>query len=219
MKKFCYDYPRPAVATDIAIFTVMEGALAILLIKRKIEPFAGSWALPGGFIREDEDLDACARRELQEETGVEIGLLHHFGNFSAPGRDPRGRVISVAYLALTPGRDHVIKAATDAADAQWFRTEELPDLAFDHASIAQAAITALRRGVENFDPAVMPYLLALLPRRFPLARLQLAYEAILGRAVDKRNFRRMVLDTRALAETGEFEHGSHRPAQLYEPVA
>jgi 8-oxo-dGTP diphosphatase len=188
------------------------------LIERKADPFAGRWALPGGFLREGEDLDACARRELQEETGAQVALLHHFGNFSAPDRDPRGRVISVAYLALTPQTEHVLRAATDAADARWFMTEQLPELAFDHASIVQTAIITLRKGVESLDPAILPYLLALLPPRFTLARLQLAYEAIVGRAADKRNFRRMVLDTGALEETGEYERGSHRPAQLFERV-
>lgn len=215
----CYDHPRPAVATDIAVFTLRERALSVLLIRRKLEPFAGEWALPGGFLQESEDLDACARRELEEETGVRLALLHHVGNFSAPDRDPRGRVISVAYFALTPSAELEPKAATDASDAEWFALAEVPDLAFDHDVIIAYAIAAVRSRVERLDADILPYLFALLPPRFTLTALQVAYEAILNEPVDKRNFRKRVLDTATVRETGEFEGGSHRPAQLFEAKA
>jgi 8-oxo-dGTP diphosphatase len=216
MKKFTYKYPHPAVATDVVVFALMENSLAILLVERKLEPFAGRWALPGGFLKEDETLDECAKRELHEETGVEIRLLQPIGNFSDPDRDPRERVISVAYYALTPIQDHRVKAATDAADAQWFTLENLPELAFDHADIVQVARERLRLEVGRLDPAVMRYLFALLPQRFTLSSLQSTYEAILGTEVDKRNFRKMIEATNAMRATGQLEYGGGRPAQIYE---
>ncbi len=215
MATFTYDYPHPAVATDIAVFSLQEGRLVVLLIRRKISPYEGDWALPGGFLKEDEDIDDCARRELQEETGVRSALLHHFGNFSAPNRDPRGRVISIAYVALTPTMDHRIEAASDAADAQWHRLDDLPRLAFDHAAILADARAWLADVTGRLDSKFLAYLFALVPSRFTLTQLQEAYEAVVGESTDKRNFRRSVLDTGQLMETGEFERGSHRPAQLF----
>jgi 8-oxo-dGTP diphosphatase len=208
---FTYPYPHPAVATDIAIFTLRGADLCLLLIKRGTDPFAGRWALPGGFLNRTEDLDGCARRELREETGVDTALLLHFANFSAPDRDPRERVISVAYLALLPFDEITLKADTDAADAQWFAIGNLPDLAFDHDLIARTAISALRSRLSDLS-----LLLALLPGQFTLSALQSAYEAAAGGPIEKRNFRKLVLASGLIRETDEFSRGSHRPARLFE---
>lgn len=210
---FTYEYPHPAVATDIAVFTLRRGALNVLLIERGAEPFRGAWALPGGFLQPDEELDDCARRELQEETSVEAELLIHFGNFSAPGRDPRERVISVAYLALLASDELRLQADTDAAQARWFALDALPALAFDHATILSRALAALGARARQIEP-----LFALLPARFTLGQLQGAYEAVIGEEAEKRNFRKMVAALGCVRETEDFVHGAHRPARLYEPA-
>jgi len=210
---FTYEYPHPAVATDIAVFTLRRGALNVLLIERGAEPFKGAWALPGGFLQPDEELDACALRELREETGVDADLLVHFGNFSAPGRDPRERVISVAYLALLPSDELRLEADTDAAQARWFPIDAPPKLAFDHEMILQRALAALSGQAGRITP-----LFALLPPRFTLSQLQAAYEAVIGEEAEKRNFRKMVATLECVRETDDFVHGAHRPARLYEPA-
>ncbi|MDZ4376387.1 MAG: NUDIX domain-containing protein [Phenylobacterium sp.] len=210
---FTYAYPHPAVATDIAVFTLRRGALSVLLIERGAEPFLGAWALPGGFVHPEETLDACAQRELLEETGVDAEALFHFANFSAPERDPRERVISVAYLALMSSDELRVEGQSDAAKAQWFPIADLPPLAFDHEDILSAALRNLgarARGVT--------LLFALLPPRFTLSQLQAAYEAVTGEEAEKRNFRKMVLGLACVRETEDFAHGSHRPARLYEAV-
>lgn len=210
---FTYEYPHPAVATDIAVFTLRRGALNVLLIERGGEPFKGAWALPGGFLQPDEELDACALRELREETGVDADLLVHFGNFSAPGRDPRERVISVAYLALLPSDELRLEADTDAAEARWFPIDAPPALAFDHAMILKRALAALSSQAGRITP-----LFALLPPRFTLSQLQAAYEAVIGEEAEKRNFRKMIATLDCVRETEDFVHGAHRPARLYEPA-
>jgi 8-oxo-dGTP diphosphatase len=136
--EFVYDYPHPALATDIAIFNSGDGGLKLLLIQRKSPPFQGDWALPGGFLEPDEDLDSCAARELTEETGISGLTLHAFANFSTPGRDPRGWTVSAAYLAVASGPIDA-KAGDDAASLAWFEIDDLPPLAFDHASIISRA--------------------------------------------------------------------------------
>jgi len=141
---YTYEYPHPAVTTDIALFSFSGSGLRVLLVKRKAPPFEGQWALPGGFVEIDEPLDACAARELREETGVETVTLTQFHTFGTPDRDPRERVISVAYLGLLPSDSPPPTAGSDAVDAQWHSVTELPDLAFDHAEIirrAQAHLT------------------------------------------------------------------------------
>jgi 8-oxo-dGTP diphosphatase len=163
VKKFTYDYPHPAVATDIAIFTLKDGRLALLLIQRGEQPFKGCWALPGGFLREDETLDDCARRELLEETGVGTERLWSFGNFSRPDRDPRQRVISVAYLALLRFETLNVAVGSDAVGAGWFGLDELPRLAFDHDEIVEQELKSLRNRND------LSVLFALLPERFTLS--------------------------------------------------
>jgi len=210
---FTYEYPHPAVATDIAVFTLRRGALNVLLIERGAEPYLGAWALPGGFLMPDEELDQCARRELREETGVDADLLLQFGTFSAPDRDPRERVISVAYLALLASDELRLEASTDAAQARWFPVGDLPELAFDHAQILGRALEVLAARARQISP-----LFALLPARFTLSQLQGAYEAVTGEDAEKRNFRKMVSTLDCVTETEDFAHGAHRPARLYQPA-
>jgi 8-oxo-dGTP diphosphatase len=209
---YCYDYPRPAVTTDICLFTVVDDDLRILLIKRGGEPFKGSWALPGGFLGETETLDQCAARELQEETGVTDAHLEPFATFSDPDRDPRGRTITAAYLALVPAADHILQSGSDADEAKWHSVTRLPKLAFDHREIIKAARQALTRRLDQ-----EPLALALLAERFTLTQVQKVYEAILGTPLDKRNFRRSILAKGWITETGELERGRQRPAMLYQP--
>jgi 8-oxo-dGTP diphosphatase len=209
-RAYTYAHPHPAVATDIAIFTLREGRLSVLLIERGAEPFKGRWALPGGFLGPGEDLDACARRELKEETGVDAPVLIPFANFSAPDRDPRERVISAAYLALIPSERLRLQADTDAADARWFALDAPPPLAFDHDRILARALGRLRELCREIG-----ILLAMLPDRFTLSELQAAYEAVLGAPVDRRNFQKQVLATGLLEETDARTQGRHRPARLW----
>ncbi|MFZ4066706.1 MAG: NUDIX hydrolase [Phenylobacterium sp.] len=213
MTAFTYAHPRPAVATDIVILSLETGTLRLLLVRRGADPFGGWWALPGGFLQETEDLDACARRETEEETGVRPGRILQFANFSHPDRDPRGRVISVAYLALVPAGEVRLQAGTDAAEAVWRNLSEVGTLAFDHDDILAAALSRLATEVRA-DPG---FLLPLLPPAFTLARLQAAYEAAIGRTVDKRNFRKLVEESGSLRALDDFERGPHRPARLYAP--
>ncbi len=206
-------FERPSVTADIALFTVREKALQVLLIRRKEWPFAGQWAMPGGFIRPGESLEDAARRELSEETGVREVLLEQLRAFSEPGRDPRTWVITVAYTALVVSDALALRAGTDAAEAAWFPVQSLPQpLAFDHSQILDYAAASLRARLDS-DLQIAA---ALLPRRFTLSEMQEVCESISGRALDKRNFRKWVLGTDALAVTAEEKRGAHRPALLYE---
>jgi 8-oxo-dGTP diphosphatase len=207
-----YEYPRPAVTVDCVVFGLDEQDLKVLLIQRGEEPFAGAWALPGGFIHMDEDLDDGARRELQEETGVTRVFLEQLYTFGTPGRDPRGRVVTVAYYALVNLRDHGIRAASDARNAAWFAISDLPHLAFDHDRIVETALARLK-GKVRYQPIGFE----LLPPRFTLTELQRLYEKILDTPLDKRNFRKKVLSTGLLVETDEIQQDvAHRAARLYE---
>ncbi len=211
---YCYDYPRPAVTTDVVLITLRERRLQVLLIRRANAPFAGNWALPGGFLDMDETLSNCARRELAEETGITTETVHmeQLHAFGAPQRDPRGRVVSVAYLALACGATlPAVVAASDAAEAAWFELDELPTLAFDHARIVQCGQDRLQTHLHDGSAARH-----LLPRYFTLSELQHLYEQLQGHALDKRNFRKRVL-TRGLVEsTGRLRRtGKSRPAREY----
>lgn len=206
-------FERPSVTADIALFTVREKALQVLLIRRKDWPFAGLWALPGGFVRPGESVEDAARRELSEETGVREVLLEQLRVFSEPKRDPRTWVITVAFAALVASDALTLRAGTDAAEAAWFAVGSLPlPLAFDHSQILDYAIASLRARLDS-DLQIAA---ALLRRRFTLSEMQEVYEIISGRILDKRNFRKWVLGTDALAVTAEEKRGSHRPALLYE---
>ena len=181
-----YEYPHPAVATDCVIFTFDGAQLQVLLIERGIEPFKGKWALPGGFVKIDESADDCARRELQEETGVYDCFLEQFGAYSAPDRDPRERVISIAYYALV--KQQQVTGGDDAANAQWFYLKDVPQLAFDHDKILRDALARLRKDI-HFKPIGFE----LLPEVFTMKELQSLYEAILDVRFDRRNFYKKML--------------------------
>jgi 8-oxo-dGTP diphosphatase len=208
---YTYKYPRPSVTVDCVVFGLDDGELKLMLIRRGEEPFAGDWALPGGFVHIDEDLDSAARRELSEETGISELYLEQLYTFGDPERDPRGRVITVAYFALVNLADHAVQAASDAAEAEWYPVSELPSLAFDHDAIVETARERLRAKVRY-----APVGFELLPDRFTLTQLQRLYETVLEQPLDKRNFRKKVLSLGLLEPTGERETGvSHRAAQLY----
>lgn len=154
--KYCYDYPRPAVTVDVVCLRRGEAGPEVLLIRRKHDPFQGAWALPGGFVEETEDLDAAARRELAEETGLTVGPLVQVQAFGKPDRDPRGRTITIAFLAWIDDKEKMenIRAADDAADIQWFRIDRLPDLAFDHRRIVATAlenVASLTRAIDGAE--------------------------------------------------------------------
>ncbi|MEO7716629.1 MAG: NUDIX domain-containing protein [Capsulimonas sp.] len=205
-------FERPSVTADIVIFTLRHRTLQVLLIQRKAWPFEGQWAIPGGFVRMDETLEEAALRELQEETGVTDTALEQLRAFGDPGRDPRTRVITIAYTALIPSDRVILRASTDAADARWYPIDDLPlPLAFDHIQILEEAHKALRAKVEAGYVAR-----GLLPARFTLTQLQEVYETLLGRDLDKRNFRKWILSLGILAQTTEEVRGAHRPAALYE---
>lgn len=209
--KHCYEYPRPAVTVDCVVFGFDEGELKVLLIQRDLPPFAGRWALPGGFVRMDEDLDDAARRELREESGLGEVFLEQLYTFGALRRDPRERVVTVAYYALVALVRHEVRADTDARDAAWFCVSELPTLAFDHDRIVAAAVTRLR-GKVRYEPIGFE----LLPASFTLSQLQHLYESILERPLDKRNFRKKILGMGLLIETDQIEQDvAHRAARLF----
>jgi 8-oxo-dGTP diphosphatase len=209
--KYCYQYPRPALTVDCVVYGLDEEDLKVLLIQRDHAPFAGCWALPGGFVHIDESLDDAARRELEEETGIEIDYLEQLYTFGAVERDPRERVVSSAYYALVKLSDHRVHAATDARQAAWFSPTDIPTLAFDHAEILRVAHARLRSKVRY-----QPIGFELLPRKFTMRQLQHLYETILGRSLDKRNFRKKILGMNLLEELDEVETDvAHRAARLY----
>lgn len=205
-----YKYPRPALTVDCVVFGFNGVGLEVLLIRRGVEPFVGSWALPGGFVLMDEDLETAARRELMEESGLSGVFLEQLCTFGEPGRDPRGRVVTVAFYALVRPDQHPAKGDTDASDAAWFDASKLPPLAFDHGAILEAALERLR-GKIRYQPVGFE----LLPERFTLAQLQGLYEAILGRPLDKRNFRKKLLAFDFLVPLEDYAGGPHRPARLH----
>lgn len=208
---YTYDYPRPALTVDCVVFGLNGERLELALIKRKDPPFAHAWALPGGFVNIDEELETAARRELAEETGIEEVYLEQLYTFGGVGRDPRGRVVSVAYYALANLAEHPVHADSDAEDAAWFPLSALPELAFDHARIIEVAKDRLRSKVRY-----APIGFELLPRKFTLTQLQTLYETILQEPLDKRNFRKKILSTDLLVDTGEHQQGvAHRAARLY----
>ncbi len=208
---YTYDYPHPAVTVDIVIFTIEDDDLKILLIQRGNEPFKGKWALPGGFVEIDESLRRAAWRELKEETGVNAAFLEQFGAFGHPDRDPRERIITIAYYALIPAERLEIKADSDAQDARLFSMNDLPELATDHPKILRRALERVQEKID--DPVIA---LQLVPAEFTLTELQRVHERILGISLDKRNFRKKMLALDLVESTGgKRRDGRHRPASLY----
>lgn len=206
-----YEHPHPAVTVDVVVFTIRDRKLKLLLVRRGGEPYRGKWALPGGFIQMDEGLDAAAKRELQEETGVSGVFLEQLYTFGEPKRDPRERVITVAYYALIPSDKLQLRAASDAEAVGWFAMDELPKLAFDHAEIVSMAHQRL---VAKLDYSTIAF--AFMPKRFTLSELQEVYEIIRQEEMDKRNFRKWILSLNQIEETDEERRGGiHRPAMLY----
>ncbi len=208
---FTYKYPHPAVTVDGVVFGYDEADLKVLLIQRDQAPFEGKWALPGGFVNMDEGLDEAVRRELEEETGITRLYLEQLYTFGAPKRDPRERVISVAYYALVKLADHAVRAASDARNVAWFPVADLPALAFDHEEIVEIALKRLK-GKIRYEPVGFE----LLPEKFPLSALQHLYETLLEQPLDKRNFRKKILGMGLLADTGDIQQDvAHRAARLY----
>ena len=207
--QYCYKYPHPAVTTDCVIFGFNGERLQVLLIERGIEPFKGRWAFPGGFLKMDETAEEGAKRELKEETGLENAYIQQLHTFSAPNRDPRERVITIAYYALV--KIHEVKGGDDAASARWFPLDEIPPLAFDHDYILRMATQRLREQI-HFQPIGFE----LLPEKFTIKELQSLYEAILGINFDRRNFAKKMLHLEILTELNETVWPTpKREARLY----
>lgn len=212
IEKYTYKYPRPAVSTDCIIFGYDGKKIKVLLIERGIEPFKGKPALPGGFVRENETAEACALRELYTETGVKDVYIEQLYTFSAINRDPRTRVISIAYFSLINLNHYQLKAGDDAKATQWFDIENIPALAFDHSAILQAAIERLQNKIRY-----QPIGFELLPPNFTLSQLQNLYEKILRTQLDKRNFRKKILKTTILTKLDKkIQQKTGRPAYLYQ---
>ena len=205
-------YERPSVTVDVVIFTILDEQLKVLLIKRKAWPFAGMWAIPGGFVNVDEGLEEAAYRELAEETGVTSAdvYLEQLYTFGAPDRDPRTRVITVAYFALVSADKLRPRPASDAQKIAWFSIYDLPPLAFDHADILNYALTRLRYKLEYTAVGFQ-----LLPEKFTLRELQEAYEIILGAKLDKGNFRSKLRKTNVVEMVDGYRDTGGRPARLY----
>lgn len=207
--KYCYRYPHPAVTTDCVIFGFDGERLQVLLIERGIDPYKGRWAFPGGFLKMDETAEEGALRELKEETGLEGAYMEQFHTFSAPERDPRERVITIAYYALVKIQE--VKGGDDAASARWFPLDEIPSLAFDHDYILRMATQRLRERI-HFQPIGFE----LLPEKFTLKELQLLYEAILGINFDRRNFAKKMMHLEILTDLEETVWPTpKREAKLY----
>jgi ADP-ribose pyrophosphatase YjhB (NUDIX family) len=200
------------VAVDVAVFTVRDGALHVLLVQTSGGPFAGAWALPGGLVRDDESLDDAAARTLAARTGVGGIYLEQLYTFGSPDRDPHARIVSVAYVALIPdaGRFPGVDGDPKYARAAWCPVRRLPALAYDHAHVVRTAVVRLRAklGYTNL-------VYTLLPAAFTFSELQAVYEAILGRRLDRRNFRKKILSTNLVAPIGRLRRGPHRPAALH----
>jgi len=198
-RQFVYDYPRPAVTVDCVVFGLSKPGLQLLLIKRAGQPFRGCWALPGGFVEIDESADDAALRELEEETGVTNVFVEQLYTFTEVDRDPRSRVMSVAYYALVRPASVSLVAGSDASEAEWFPVAKLPELAFDHKLIVKTGLQRLR-GKVRYQPIGFE----LLPRKFTLTQLQEMYEMVLGRPLDSRSFRSKFLAIGVLDPLDEY---------------
>ena len=204
-------YERPSVTVDVVIFTLQDRTLHVLLVKRKHWPFEGRWAIPGGFVNMNESLELAARRELEEETGVRNIYLEQLYTFGDPKRDPRTRVISVAYIALVSADTQTLRVSDESTDVRWFPVRALPGpLAFDHDTILAAGLDRLRSKLEYTTLAFQ-----LLPEVFSILELKQIYEQILDEKLDKGNFYRKIKDAKVLEDTGLRREGRGRPTSLY----
>ena len=203
------------VAVDAIVFGYSKAeAVSVLLIKRKYPPFKDSWAIPGGFVLEEESLEDAVKRELMEETGIKVNYLEQLYTFGTPKRDPRQRIISIAYFALVKSSQfQQLKASTDAEEAGWFSINKLPALAFDHEQILQTAIERVRAKIRY-----QPIGFELLDKKFPFADLEKLYTALLDRDIDRRNFTKKMLSLGLLEDTGELApaSGAGRPSKIYQ---
>ena len=205
-------YEQTAVTVDLVIFTVSEEKLKVLLVKRASPPFNGCWSIPGGFLRVGESLEAAAERVMEEKTAVKEVYLEQLYTFGRPDRDPRARIITVTYFALIPWAKLAQPKSHRVADVGWFLVDDLPVLAFDHNEILTFAASRLRAKA-GYSSIVY----GLLPEQFRLSDLQKMYEVIMNHNFDKRNFRKRMLASGLLEETGRKElSGAHRPAMLYQ---
>lgn len=197
-KGYTYEYPRPAVTADCVIFGFDGNSLRILLVERGVEPYLGLWALPGGFMKMDETIEDCARRELFEETAVSDIYLEQFHTFSGVRRDPRGRVVTVAFIALIRPSDHNIIGGDDAANAAWFNADQLPPLAFDHLDIIKSGRRYLK-DILTLRPAAFH----LLNELFTIEELRRVYEVVNQTSYDRRNFQRKLMSTNLVEKVHE----------------
>ena len=199
-------------SVDAVVFGYEQGNISVLLIKRKYDPFKGQWAIPGGFIKNDESLEDAVERELFEETGVKINYLEQLYTFGKPNRDPRGRVVSVAYFGLVRPNTFKIAASTDAEQVRWFPINEIPKLSFDHREILNTAVERVQ-GKITYEPIGFE----LLDKKFPFSDLEKLYTTLLGREIDRRNFRKKIVGLNILDELDEkVSKGSGRPANLFQ---
>ncbi len=205
-----HDFPKPSVTADIVIFTIQNNELKVLLIKRKLNPFKDKWAIPGGFVRINESLEDAAKRELEEETGVKDVYLEQLYSFGDPERDPRGRVITIAYMALINSEQIKLRAATDASDAQWFSVKKIPVLAFDHKKILEYSLKRLKW---KFEYTAVAF--SLLPKKFAISEIQKIYEIVFNKQFDKRNFAKKLISLDILKEEGINTNVPYRPPMLY----
>lgn len=206
------EYENPAVTVDLCIFTVSERQLKALLVKRAEEPYQGYWSLPGGFLKTGESLDVAAQRILAEKAPVHDVYMEQLYTFGSPQRDPRSRVITIAYIALIPWQNLPKPETAKISDSSWSSVDSLPMLAFDHNQILEVAVRRLRAKV-SYSNIVH----GLMPLQFSLSELQNMYECIINDRLDKRNFRKRMLSTGLLQQTGnKFKAGAHRPAMLYQ---
>jgi len=205
-----HKFEKPSVTTDIIIFTVQNNELKVLLVKRKFEPFKDMWAIPGGFVKIDESLENAAKRKLEEETGVKNIYLEQLYTYGDPKRDSRGRVVTIAYMALVNSENIKLKAITDVSDAQWLSIKKIPQLAFDHKKILDYSLKRLKWKFEYTTVAF-----SLLSREFAISQIQKLYETVFNKKFDKRNFAKKIISLNILKEERINKNVSHRPPMLY----
>lgn len=214
MQKVRKVYHHAVIAADVVIFTIRDRILCVSLIKMKKAPFTGKWAMPGGLVRGDESVDAAARRHLEEKTGVRDVYLEQLATFGEVERDPFGRVVSVAYMALATSEGLLLSTTNEYGSVQWFNALHPPQLAYDHTGILKTAVTRLRAKIQYTN-----IIYGLLPKEFTLTQLQDVYEIVLNFGLDRRNFRKKILSLGIIKKTAKKQKGrKNRPAGLYQFV-